>query len=193
MRSSFALLTTSIAVLVAMAPGPAAANPLFPPTVQTDAPLSYTPPCTICHLTLAGGTGTAIKPFALAMRGAGLTDPLPGTVGPALTMVAAAMPPIDSDCDGTPDVQQLKDGRDPNFPGEYIDNSGKATPSEPGCGADAGTSTPELPAFGCGAQLAPAPAQWSGAAVLVAALGAALARVRSAGSARRAARARLEG
>lgn len=173
MRLLRRFLRLSVVAAIALAPRIAAANPLFPSAVQAHLGLPYLPPCTICHPNDLGGLGTAVKPFAIAMKGQGLTDPDPSTVGPALDALDAMM--TDSDCNGIPDVEQLKDGRDPNAPGDYIDGSGKTAPPETGCSSSITT------AYGCGAQLAPA-APSDGAAPLIAALvtvlGAALTRGR---------------
>jgi hypothetical protein len=108
----------------------------------------------------------------------GLRDPDPATVGPALDALKAAG--HDSDCNGITDIQQLNDGFDPNPPSEYIGNptADGGVPVLPRI-ADAGASctdagAPDLPAFGCGAEIAPSMAGWDGAPVLAATLTAAL-------------------
>lgn len=165
MRSPLALIALSLAVLT---PAAAQATASFPFTVQADLSLSYEPPCTICHDTLSGGTGTVTRDFGKAMRTHGLAAGNTDSVGSALTGLETDN--VDSDCDGTIDVQQLKDGRDPNT-GEYIDGSGKPKPDSdagPCAAADGGDSTE--PAYGCGAQISNAPVVPSAWAV-VAALG----------------------
>ncbi|MFT3774308.1 MAG: hypothetical protein QM820_53785 [Minicystis sp.] len=149
------LICLPVALLVAAAPGVALATPTFPSSIQTDLSLSYTPPCTICHDTTAGGTGTVHRAFGTAMQGRGLVSGDTDSLKNALTALEAEK--TDSDCDGTGDVQQLRDGRDPNT-GEYIDGSGKPTPEvDGGCaGSDAGTDD-NVPHYGCGAQLAADP------------------------------------
>lgn len=154
MRSPLALILT--ALLVAALPGVASATPTFPGSIQTDLTLSYAPPCTVCHQTLGGGTGTVTQAFGKSLRQNGLVSGNTTSLQSALTALETAK--TDSDCDGMPDVEQLKDGRDPNT-GEYIDNSGKPTPAvDGGCaGTGGGGSGSSDPAFGCGAQLAAGP------------------------------------
>jgi hypothetical protein len=68
----------------------------------------------------------------MAMRAAGLTLEAPDKLMAALMALDAMK--TDSDCDGTPEIEQLKMGRDPNPPGEYIDSSGRMnTKPDPGC------------------------------------------------------------
>ncbi len=178
------LCSTSIAILIAAAPGLAAASPPFPQAIVSDLGLTYslgtpacqtsaTPDChcTICHSSDSGGVGTVVQPFGKAMKMANLVLENTQSLQMALSSLQSQM--TDSDCDGIPDIQQLKDGRDPNPPGEYIDMSGKTAPPEMGC------SNAEQPAFGCGAQLSPVPAPWQGAAAVLAILGASLVRRRS--------------
>ncbi len=86
MRSLRPLVSASIALLVAVAPSLAAASPTYPQLIATQLKLKYslgtdaclsdpTPAChcTICHATNTGGVGTAIQPFGVAMKMAGLT------------------------------------------------------------------------------------------------------------------------
>jgi hypothetical protein len=174
MRSLRRFLGPSVVAAIALAPRVASANPLYPSLVQSHLGLSYLPPCTICHTSDLGGTGTATQPFALAMKAVGNLSGLDSsTVDPALDTLQAMS--TDSDCNGIPDIQQLKDGRDPNAPGEYIDGSGKTAPPDPGCSNSVTT------AYGCGAQLAPASTPSDAAPLLAAlatALGVALTRLR---------------
>src|SRR5262249_12488619 len=139
------LLSTSIALLVAAAPALAAASPIFPAEVKQHLSLSYdlgTTHCTICHQNNSGGVGTATQPFGAAIKKAGAVLENTSSLDTALDTVKMEM--IDSDCDQTPDIQQLQEGRDPNT-GAYIDGSGKPTPAEKGCGA---TPPVDAPAYG---------------------------------------------
>jgi hypothetical protein len=166
MRLPFALLSLSVAALVALDPVVARADPTFPMRIQTHLGLKYTPPCNICHTSPLGFPAPASQPFALAMKANGLVAPDPDTkLEMALDALAASMQ--DSDCDKTDDIMQLQAGRDPNPPGEYIDGSGKSAPPPSSCAGAGG------PTFGCGAQLSPAaPASGQGAAALLASVGA---------------------
>ena len=167
MRSRLALLSACVTALASLVPVPARADSTFPMKIQTALGLSYTPPCNICHTSPTGFPAPTTEPFAQAMKSAGLIAPDPSdTLETALSALEGAMQ--DSDCNGIPDIAQLKDGRDPNPPGEYIDGSGKMAPSDPGCS--------EPVSFGCAAQLTPYPAYWQGAALVLAWLGALLVR-----------------
>ena len=93
------------------------------------------PPCTVCHETLNGGSGTVTKPFAFSMIDEGLEGEDIPLVAPAIE--ALRVKQIDSDGDGVGDIAELASGRDPNLAGE-----GDL------CG----------PQYGCGAHLAADPA-----------------------------------
>jgi hypothetical protein len=165
-------VSASIALLVAIAPAIACAFTTFPGYVQTHLDLTYTPPCTICHQTLAGGApATLIHPFGQAMlKYGGLTpSSSEAQVGAALDALTAAK--VDSDCNHIIDTEQLQQGRDPNFPGEYIDGEAGA-PEDP---ADGGCPNPLQPVlYGCGAQLSPADPSWEGSVAFITGLGTAL-------------------
>lgn len=172
MRPLRLLASTSIALLVAAAPGLATASPTYPDEIDADLSLPYmlgTDHCTICHASNGGGQGTVIRPFGQAMRTVGGLEGGNKTDVLKTALAALEKAGTDSDCNGVPDIEQLKAGQDPNT-GLYIDGSGKADMPSAGCG--------DTVAFGCGAQLSRVPAPWQGAAVLAAALGAALARRR---------------
>jgi MYXO-CTERM domain-containing protein len=170
--------STSAALLVAITPRLASAFFPFPGYVQTHLALDYTPPCTICHMTLSGGApATLVHPFGQAMLNQGALTPssTEAEVDAALDDLTRTM--TDSDCNGIIDTKQLQDGRDPNPPGEYIDGSDKPNPDDEPPGGCADALQPVL--YGCGAQLSPAAPSWAGSAALVVALGIALARRRS--------------
>jgi hypothetical protein len=165
MRSTPTLLTVAIALLAGAAPGVANASPTYPADIKADLGLTYdlgTMHCTICHESNLGGVGTVVQPFGLNMKAAGLTLEAPDKLMAALMALQAMK--TDSDCDGTPDITQLKNGRDPNPPGEYVDGSGRMwTMPDSGCG--------NTVAYGCGAHLARGPAGWEGAAAILVGVG----------------------
>ena len=174
MRTSLALIPGALALAISLAPAAVDAMPLFPSNIQSHLGLSYTPPCTICHVGIAE-SGTATTPFASVMIQNGLT-PLDATsVDGALDAVQALG--TDSDCDGVPDVQQLKDGRDPST-GAYIDGSGRPTPAnDVGCPVgDGGLPVVQPVVYGCGAHIAPTPVAWEGGLAVIVGLGALLTR-----------------
>lgn len=119
------------AVCVVMAPS-VRAEPFFPGNIQTHLNLSYTPPCTFCHATATGG-GPVVTKFGNSMLAAGL-GVTTSSLYTALDALAASKK--DSDGDGTPDIQQIEQGRDPS--------TGSAAPTDPteryGCGARIATT-----------------------------------------------------
>lgn len=107
------------------------AMPNFPDGIQSHLGLSYTPPCTLCHATPAGG-GPIVTKFGESMLAAGLT-PTASTLIPALDSLAANN--TDSNHDGRSDIEQLKEGSDPNTSEDF-----SATPEQKfGCGARVAT------------------------------------------------------
>ncbi len=170
MRTLHFSAIASAALVVIAGPTVALASPGYPAAVQMDLSLSYTPPCLICHTTAVGNINTATQPFALAMRAAGLG--LENTVSLQTALNTLEANGTDSDCLGVSDIQQLKNGQDPNT-GAFINGSGKPTPADAGCSGMGGSLSP---AFGCDAQVPPAAqvstgsASWAGAAGLLAAL-----------------------
>jgi hypothetical protein len=109
----------------------ARANPAFPTLLQQNVPMPCLPPCTICHLTNAGGPGM-IRPMSMGTTWPmyGLDGTQPASLVPALTNARGAMQ--DTDHDTVPDDVELNAGADPNNPamGAMI------------CGASGGTGTP---------------------------------------------------
>lgn len=139
---------------------PAVAFPEFPgivldtlsqPATPGGPVLTCPPPCMVCHDTPTGGLGTANQPFAVNLAKvpgvsflteanlpqalAGLeTLPCqrvedPGCSPDAMTMCTGQ---CDADGDGTPDVQALRTGKNPNGGGVLA-----------------------CPTYGCGARIAP--------------------------------------
>ena len=90
----------------------ARATPNFPAAIARDLQLSAPPPCTICHATNAGGTGTVVKPFGKYLLSRGLAPFDENSLAGALA--AAAGERHDTDGDGILDVDALKQGLDPN-------------------------------------------------------------------------------
>ena len=103
----------------------------FPAALQKAVPLACTPSCMVCHTRPEGGTAY-LQPFGKSMLETRLIRAgQPATVGPAVEKLREAG--TDSNNDGTPDIEQLEAGYDPN-----LGSSGLV------CG----------PAYGCGARLA---------------------------------------
>lgn len=120
-----------VALGLALAPR-AAASPEYPAKVGELLSMECPPPCTLCHLDVNGGAGTAEKPFAQSMVDAGLVGEDESKIRPALDALQAA--DVDSDGDGVSDVVELRASNDPNLAGDA-----------PICG----------PRYGCGARVEP--------------------------------------
>ena len=90
----------------------------------------YEPPCSLCHLRGSTGSGTADTPFALSMKARGLSANDNTSVATALD--AMVRDNVDSDGDGTPDIQEIEDDTDPNTPAN-VSLSGDVGPNA-GCG-----------------------------------------------------------
>jgi len=129
------------ALLLALAvAGPALASSTFPVAVQTHLSLSAPPPqsCALCHLNGVTGVGTVNTLFGISLRAHGAVAVDEAKLGTALDAMRADN--TDSDGDGTPDIQELINGTDPN------DAGGPKLPNPRyGCGANA---VPGLMAFG---------------------------------------------
>jgi hypothetical protein len=86
----------------------ALASPLYPGTLESELELSCLPPCTVCHATAAGGTGTATQPFAVSLQELGLTGA--SNTESLQTALAQADPA---------DIEALQSGLDPNDGSEF--------------------------------------------------------------------------
>lgn len=135
-RASVVLAFVLTFLGVALASTHARATPNFPPAIREDLGLGYEPSCSICH---AGGVterGTVTTPFGRALRERGLvaddTDSLKGA------LAALEKDGIDSDGDGVPDVEQLREGRDPNGTGERPTYGCSSTKSDASTGGSLG-------------------------------------------------------
>ena len=153
----------------------AAASSSYPGDLATNLGLSKAPGCTVCHDNASGGSGTANKPFAKSMKDASLTGGSnAASVKTAIDSLKANG--IDSDGDGTPAVDGLVAGTDPNAAGA---GAGGPSPAAPD------------PSFGCPAAIAPSRSTSRGSWLSIALVGAAVvavARRRRAGGASRRAR-----
>lgn len=90
---------------------PASATPNFPQAVAGHLGLASAPGCTLCH---AGtpGRGTVTTPFGQTLRSRGAAAYDQAALERALDALAAERK--DSDKDGTPDIDELRAGGDPN-------------------------------------------------------------------------------
>lgn len=92
--------------------GPAFAIPTFTAEMESHLGMPCAPTCLVCHDIASGGTGTANQPFALALEERGLVTSDAASLGAALDACHADA--VDSDGDGTADIDGLLLGRDPN-------------------------------------------------------------------------------
>jgi hypothetical protein len=136
----------------------AQASPGYPNEVVDDLSVPCLVPCTICHETLAGGTGTVVQDFGKAMIDRGLTGASDyDALHAALDEMTADA--VDSDDDGTIDTEELAAGQDPNPDGVAF--------------CEVETLTPH---YGCVQSTSGAAATWMGVGAGLVALGLALRR-----------------
>ena len=145
------------AVFVFLFATPALASNSFPTAIDGHLSLGYEPVCTLCHQTLLGGSGTVVQPFGQKMRSRGLVANNLPSLNNALDALDAEGSDVDED--GIGDIQELRDGTDPNVGGS--------------------ASGPE---YGCIGNVAPVRSAWAGAALMLAALSLIAARRRPASS-----------
>jgi hypothetical protein len=134
------LAPLGIAAALALIAAPAGATPNFPSAIASHLGLATSPDCTLCHV---GPTqiGTVVTPFGTSMRARGLVMYDEKSLTTALDALAAEKK--DSDGDGTPDIDELRAGTDPNTAGDGTGGTGTPAPDEPryGCGAHVAPST----------------------------------------------------
>jgi hypothetical protein len=89
------------------------ASGTYPSALESDLGMPCAPTCTVCHETNGGGGGTVTRDFGLAMMARDLTG---GSQTALLTTALDAMAAdtVDSDADGTTDIDELVEGSDPN-------------------------------------------------------------------------------
>lgn len=133
---------------------PALATPGFPTAIKSDLTLSYTPSCDLCHQGTQSN-GTAVKPFALAMKDRGLKPADNASLTAALQQMETDK--VDSDGDGVTDIEEIVNKTDPN-------SNGAATASPVyGCARSTDESTTPPTASIAGTR-----AVWPGALALIA-------------------------
>lgn len=143
-----ALVAAFVAVFAA-APRDASATPNFPAAIKTKLGAVESPDCSVCHVDGRTGRGTVNTAFGSSMRQRGLVAYDEGSLERALAAMEADR--VDSDGDGTIDVDALRDGLDPNPVSAFED--------------------PTIPRYGCIGRVAPVgPPAGSTLAVVLAAL-----------------------
>jgi hypothetical protein len=86
----------------------------FPGEIRAHLGLNYLPPCSLCHASASGG-GPVVTAFGVAIQQRGLSTADLTSIDRALDRLAADQ--VDSNHNGVTDVQDLKNGIDPNDPG----------------------------------------------------------------------------
>ncbi len=119
-----------VALAFVMVSGTAFASQSYPGELQSQLDMECAPTCTLCHQDQNGGAGTATKPFAEALIDNGLKKNDEASLRAAIE--AADGEGVDTDGDGVVDIEELREGPDPNVSGAV-----------PLCG----------PQYGCGAQV----------------------------------------
>lgn len=104
---------------------PALASPVFATEIQTFLGLDAPPSCKLCHRTEEGGDDTVVTPFGRSMQRLGVAgDNDAGALRAALRR--ADSEGTDSDGDGIPDLDELREGSDPNRVDRVPEGSGGA-------------------------------------------------------------------
>lgn len=104
-------LIASAVVFGVLLPVNALAKPNFPNQIKQHLGLASEPGCILCHGSDAGG-GPVSQPFGQAMLAAGLTASGGDSLTGALDKLAADK--TDSDGNGISDIDEIKQGLDPN-------------------------------------------------------------------------------
>ena len=121
-----------LAFIVLCLPAMAFATPNFPTALQNYLALSQEPDCQVCHSASDATGNNADTPFALSLRSYGL---LPFSTASLETAIEGMLRDrVDSVGDGTPDIDDLRAGANPNLPQATV----QAPPPER-----------DLPSYGC--------------------------------------------
>lgn len=128
-RSNQLLGCALASMLLATLARPARASATFPEALRSKLGLEQiagpAPGCRLCHQTDVGGLKTATQPLGRSLIKAGATASSVSALLAALDVLDQQG--TDSDRDGTPDIEELVAGTDPNV--ASVDGSGGAPPS----------------------------------------------------------------
>ncbi|HEU4406569.1 MAG TPA: hypothetical protein VFS43_14985 [Polyangiaceae bacterium] len=133
------LAPAALAAALLFTSGSASASGGYPTTIASKYGVGA-PACTLCHTNPSGGAGTAEQPFAVTMKKYGLT----GNSATAALEQALEDNTDDSDSDGTPDVDELQNGGDPNSGGAAVDPAKYGCVEQSNSIAGARSSSPRL-------------------------------------------------
>lgn len=112
MRTTASALVLLLATLTA---SNANATDGFPGVVRRFVGASADPPCAICHAGGQTGRGTVTTPFGQALLARGVVAYDDASLERALTQLRADG--VDSNENGVPDIEELRQGRDPSVGG----------------------------------------------------------------------------
>jgi hypothetical protein len=130
-------------LVVMLSSGTGAASVLYPTALHDLLDLDAVPNCVLCHTTEAGGAGTAVKPFAVTLKTLGIE----GASNEASLKSAIKKNIYDTDRDGVADVQELKDGSDPNVEDRVVEPP-PSTGGTNGTGSGGSSGDPGSPSGG---------------------------------------------
>jgi len=97
---------------LASAPADVLASQSYAQEIKDELALSSKPDCTICHRNNSGGNDTVKKPFGIELMQLGAQGKSPGSMLGALRVYDRERYSVDGDT--APDVQELRDGSNPN-------------------------------------------------------------------------------
>lgn len=141
-----------VTVLLALAAAPAFASSTFPAAIRAHLSLPAPIPqdCALCHVNGITGAGTVNTLFGKAVRARGAVANNETALNTAIDRMATDA--VDSDGDGVTDIQELRNGTDPNVADR---DGGTGGGAGGGAGGGGGTVTLPPPSYGCGASTAP--------------------------------------
>ncbi|HEY6561805.1 MAG TPA: hypothetical protein VI072_31260 [Polyangiaceae bacterium] len=108
-RSIMATACSALALAWASVAG---ASDIFPEELRAHLELPAAPACTLCHDSDEGGTDTVVTPFGVTLLRFGATALNAGSLRAALDAAEQQAP--DSDFDTVSDIEELRQGTDPN-------------------------------------------------------------------------------
>jgi len=111
-RNALGAALVGTALLLVAAPQPAWASLPYAPAVKDSLHLEVEPGCTLCHESNIGGDDTATRPFGRTVQDFGAIGDDVGSLLYALELMDEY--DVDSDEDGVHDLDELRDGYDPN-------------------------------------------------------------------------------